>query len=991
VAVLTPPSGQPEAEEIRRAPVAQWLGFAVAAILALMLAASLWPMPGLALAVGAPRPTALIVLLLLALGIAALAAGRVFATRCCGLLAISVVAVAGIHWFVVDPGLESPPGVVARPLIAEPWMVVLGLGALVTCAATLRRLGPYRGALAWAYGLALLVVSLIITLDGLLEAGGGSWRTSAGGAGIVIALTLAVAGALALYGWHQLRPTARIWVPGTVGLLVGLLSGLVWMGLVREVRRNDQQLAEVLAESTQAMVEELLILEGEALYRLATRIATTASERRAETFRRDARDYLADFQSLAELAWYDHERQLLVLRDPGDADEKLSFVADGDPRAAEAHRQAFASGRATFSAPLDLGKGSRGALMVVPAPIPGEGDHFLVAGIRFEELLGALRSAGGLRIVDGEEQLFAVGSPLGSAKAAFPLEAFGRQWRVEAWPPPPGRRLPRALPEIVLVCGLAAATLLAASLELARRSRLSEAQTRKHFAQSQAARQALEATERRIIQAFESTSDAVLILDSKWRFTYMNPQAEVLLRRKATSLLGKVAWDEFPEARGSGFQRTYERVIATGQAASVEEYFEPLNAWFEVRAYPHPDGVVVYFRDVSEHRRAFDRLVRSQELLARTQRVAQLGGWELDIDADRLQLTDQVFELFGLARGEAHGGFEILLDRVHPDDRSRLAEAKAATLRAEGPLDLEHRIVLRSGELRWIHERAQLSRGLDGSMLLSGTAQDISERKSIEDELRRTLDDVQDRNEELKNFAFVASHDLQEPLRKIRAFSDRLVSRAPAGLDEGAMDYLSRIGAAAGRMQRLIDDLLDYSRVTTRQRPFTAIPLGEIVSEAWSDLESRVEESCAQINIGELPVIEADRTQMQQLMQNLLGNALKFRAPGRIPRIRVWSEKAASPGPGRDLIQVFVADNGIGFDPRHAKRIFAPFQRLHGRDEYDGTGIGLAIVRRIVERHGGTVQSDGAPGAGAVFIVTLPLRQPAGRRTLQTRRESEST
>jgi signal transduction histidine kinase len=126
-------------------------------------------------------------------------------------------------------------------------------------------------------------------------------------------------------------------------------------------------------------------------------------------------------------------------------------------------------------------------------------------------------------------------------------------------------------------------------------------------------------------------------------------------------------------------------------------------------------------------------------------------------------------------------------------------------------------------------------------------------------------------------------------------------------------------------------------------------------------------------------------------MQNLLGNALKFRAPGRIPRIRVWSEKAASPGPGRDLIQVFVADNGIGFDPRHAKRIFAPFQRLHGRDEYDGTGIGLAIVRRIVERHGGTVQSDGAPGAGAVFIVTLPLRQPAGRRTLQTRRESEST
>lgn len=966
----------------------------MAAILVLLLAASVWPIPGpdRALAVGAPRPTALIVLLLLALGITSLAAGRVFATRCCGLLALSVVMAAGIHWFVVDPGLEAAPGVVDRPLIAEPWMVVLGLGALVMCAATLRRLGPYRGALAWAYGLALLVVSLIITLDGLVDAGGGSWRASAGGAGIVIALTFTIAGTLALYGWHQLRPTtARLWIPGAVGLLVGLLSGLVWMGLVREVRRNDQQLAEVLAESTQAMVEELLTLKGEALYRLATRIATTASERRAETFRRDARDYLADFQSLAELAWYDHERQLLVLKDPGDADEKLSVVADGDPRAEEAHRLAFASGRATFSAPLDLGQGSRGALMVVPAPIPGEGDHFLVAGIRFEALFVALRSAGGFRILDGEDEILSAGTPIGAVRAAFPLEAYGRQWHVEAWPPPPGRRLPRALPEIVLVCGLAAATLLAASLELARRSRFSEEQTRQHFAQSQATRHALEATERRIIQAFESTSDAVLILDAQWRFTYMNPQAEVLLRREAASLLGKVAWDEFPEARGSGFQRTYERVIATGQAASVEEYFEPLNAWFEVRAHPHPDGVVVYFRDVSEHRRAFDRLVRSQELLARTQRVAQLGGWELDIDANRLQLTDQAYELFGLARGETRGGFETLLDRVHPDDRARLAEAKAATLRAEGPLDVEHRIVLRSGELRWIHERAQLSRGMDGSMLLSGTAQDISERKMIEEELRRTLDDLRDRNEELTNFAFVASHDLQEPLRKIRAFSDRLLSQAPAGLEEGAMDYLSRIAAAAGRMQRLIDDLLDYSRVTTRQRPFTKVPLGDIVSEAWSDLESRVEESGAEISVGELPTIEADRAQMQQLMQNLLGNALKFRAPGRTPRIRVWSEQAPSPGSDPDLTQVFVEDNGIGFDPRHAKRIFAPFQRLHGRDQYEGTGIGLAIVRRIVERHGGVIESDGAPGAGAVFILTLPLRQPTDPRTLRMRRESEST
>ncbi len=239
------------------------------------------------------------------------------------------------------------------------------------------------------------------------------------------------------------------------------------------------------------------------------------------------------------------------------------------------------------------------------------------------------------------------------------------------------------------------------------------------------------------------------------------------------------------------------------------------------------------------------------------------------------------------------------------------------------------------------------------------------------EELAKTVEKLEHSNRELEAFASAASHDLQEPLRKIRGFGDTLATGYAAVLDGRGLDYLSRMQSAANRMQKLIDSLLNYSRVTTRAKPFTPVDLGRVVQEVLSDLEFNIQKNGGKVDVGPLPTIEADTTQMRQVFQNLIGNALKFHRPGESPVVEVGS-RAGEPG----FYDILVKDNGIGFDARHLERIFLPFERLHGRSSmYEGTGIGLAICRKIVERHGGTITAESTPGKGATFILSLPEKQ----------------
>jgi len=291
----------------------------------------------------------------------------------------------------------------------------------------------------------------------------------------------------------------------------------------------------------------------------------------------------------------------------------------------------------------------------------------------------------------------------------------------------------------------------------------------------------------------------------------------------------------------------------------------------------------------------------------------------------------------------------------------------------------------KDGQTRWLLCSVALVRDVAGEPVYCITqAQDITARKVAEAAQAATRTRLAHSNLALQEFASIAAHDLQEPLRKIQAFGDRLRLKHGAGLGPEGNDYLARMQDAAARMQRLITDLLALSRISADARPFEPVDLAVITGEVLRDLETRLAQTEGHVVVGELPIIEADPTQMRQLLQNLIGNALKFHRPDHPPVVQITCDmlrpdKARAGGTSSQMSEetacaLIVTDNGIGFDAQYAERIFGVFQRLHGRSEYEGTGIGLALCRTIAERHGGTIVATIAPDQGATFTVTLPLR-----------------
>lgn len=243
--------------------------------------------------------------------------------------------------------------------------------------------------------------------------------------------------------------------------------------------------------------------------------------------------------------------------------------------------------------------------------------------------------------------------------------------------------------------------------------------------------------------------------------------------------------------------------------------------------------------------------------------------------------------------------------------------------------------------------------------------------------LRQYSEALKRSNRDLEQFAFVASHDLQEPLRKIHAFGDRLLQKYGNKLDESGSDYLVRMQNASRRMSEMIDDLLSFSRITTQKKPFSRVKLDKLMANVLDDLEYTIENAGASVHVDELPEIDADASQIRQVFMNLIGNSIKFRRPDAKPEIAISCEAESNTEStdGRRWYRLRFSDNGIGFDPQYVDKVFDLFQRLHGRDKYDGTGIGLALCRKVINRHGGTISVESAPGRGAVFTIRLPMTQ----------------
>jgi PAS domain S-box-containing protein len=387
-------------------------------------------------------------------------------------------------------------------------------------------------------------------------------------------------------------------------------------------------------------------------------------------------------------------------------------------------------------------------------------------------------------------------------------------------------------------------------------------------------------------------------------------------------------------------------------------------------------------REVRQRKRAEELLRVKQQQLLDAQAIANIGSWEWDILTNKVVWTDELYRIFGLQPQQTELNYERVQQLHHPDDSKQLAKAVERAMETKEPYQLYLRLQRENGEERIVHARGEVVTDEQGRVIrLLGTTQDVTALKATETALEKKAAELERSNAELEQFAYVASHDLQEPLRKIRTFGERLSTKCKDNLDENGQAYLESMLNASARMQELIDDLLQYSRVTREHQEFVPTDLNHVLAGVLDDLQVNIEQQKAEITVGRLPVVNAIPGQMRQLFQNLLSNALKFHAVGKPPVVKISAESITIDKPsltGRfaqsgSYWRIIVADNGIGFDEQYLEKMFVAFQRLHGREKYKGTGIGLAVCQKIVEHHGGRITARGTLDKGSVFIVDLPI------------------
>jgi PAS domain S-box-containing protein len=485
-----------------------------------------------------------------------------------------------------------------------------------------------------------------------------------------------------------------------------------------------------------------------------------------------------------------------------------------------------------------------------------------------------------------------------------------------------------------------------------------------------------------------------------------NDRMYELWGRGKDELLNRSIFEGLPEVKDQGYEKLLNGVFATGETFTAQGIPVTLprqgtiktvyiNLLYE--AFREGDGtiagVMAVAIDVTDQVLARLKVEESnQQFKFVTDFMPQII-WATKPDGYHDFYNKRWYDYTGLTYEQSKDtGWNTAL---HPDDQERAWEVWRYSLQTGDPYEIEYRFRRFDGEYRWFLGRALPLRDEAGNILKwYGTCTDIDDQKKSSDlleekveertrELESQKNELKRSNANLEEFAYAASHDLKEPIRKIRTFADRLKNKLGGRLTDDAQYYFQRMEKAAERMQLLIDDLLDYSHVSTTNNYPDDIDLNKKVTQVLEDLEVAIAETNAKITVGSLPMIKGHRRQIQQLFQNLITNAVKFRKPDVIPQIHIsWSVVRGEDISSLNLHQelkyelynlIKISDNGIGFEQEHADKIFQMFQRLHGKQEYEGTGIGLAIVRKVVENHKGFIIAESEPGKGATFKVYLPI------------------
>ncbi len=388
----------------------------------------------------------------------------------------------------------------------------------------------------------------------------------------------------------------------------------------------------------------------------------------------------------------------------------------------------------------------------------------------------------------------------------------------------------------------------------------------------------------------------------------------------------------------------------------------------------------LYFKLLKrKEQKILDDLQESQKLYQQAQAMAHIGNWYWNMDTDQVIWSDEMFRIYDEEKVDGSMLRKDYISFRHPDDNEHIEAHIAKLKETHEPQEYYFRIITKAGVVKNLYAHAEVKLDADGNVTqLYGTMQDVTKEKNYENVLHEKNQELQRSNNNLQDYAYITSHDLKEPLRKITTFSGLLLRSQSNILSEEGKSYLNKISDAGLRMQTMISDLLTISTISGN-KAFETYSLKKTVTEAIQRLEHKIEDSKAKITVDDLPEAEIVPAQFRQLFQNLINNSLKFTRKGVAPEIKI-SSCHVSPEEveehklvkGKKYICISFSDNGIGFDNEYAEKIFSIFQRLHGQNEYEGTGIGLSICKKVAENHGGIIYAKGEPGVGATFTIIIP-------------------
>ena len=490
------------------------------------------------------------------------------------------------------------------------------------------------------------------------------------------------------------------------------------------------------------------------------------------------------------------------------------------------------------------------------------------------------------------------------------------------------------------------------------------------------------ALEAQLTATLESITDGFCLIDKDWKFTFVNGQAERMLQRRREEVLGKTLWQEFPESLGTRMERECRVALQEQRTTRFEVFYPPLNLCIHFHVYPTAGGLAVYFQDITQRRAEQAQLRLLQTAVSRLNDIVIITeAVALEQGGPRIVFVNDAFERqTGYSRAEALGHTPRLLWGPNTQ-RSELDRIRAAMHRWEA-VRAEIVIYTKDGRERWLETDIAPIAGKSGKFThWVAVERDITERRQQQQEILSLNTELEARvllrtfelemaNRELESFAYSVSHDLRSPLSTIHAFSQLVVKIDGDQVSEKGRHYLGRIGIGVKYMGDLIEGLLTLSQVTRKQIESESVDLSQIARRIGNDHREREPGRQAEFQIQDGLSAQGDARLLSLLLQNLLGNAWKFTSREPLARIEVGSE------PGFDGNTVFfVRDNGAGFDMAFAPKLFGTFERLHSPEEFSGTGIGLATVKRIIERHGGRVWAESTPNEGAEFFFTLGRRR----------------